>query len=141
MGKFTQKTIGVLASAPAALKAVEQEAVTLATPTTTFVQKIAEDVITDTKTVVEPVVQFVDREVQIIKEVPVEVIKYVDKEVIKFIDVPVHVIREVEKLIEVPVEKIREVQTKVVTTVHKIPYWMWMLSAMELLAIILLIIK
>lgn len=135
MGKFVQKTIGVI-------NQIEQDVVHAPEAVTTFIeQKITDPVISEAKTIV----QYIDREViktvEVIKEVPVETIKYIEKEVIKFVDVPVHVIREIEKIIEVPVEKIREIEKQVVKTVHKIPYWMWMLSALELLTIMILIIK
>lgn len=131
MGKFTQKSTGAIREFEKAISLVPEVV------TTEIEQKITDPVISS----VNNVVQFVDREVEVIKEVPVyiekEVIKYVDRVEVKFVDV----VKEIEKIVHVPVDIVREVDRKVVTFVDKVPYWMWMLSAMELLTIIILIIK
>lgn len=86
---------------------------------------------------------YVDKPLEIVKEitvekiveVPVEVIKIVEKQV----EVPVEVIKEVtvEKIIEVPVEVVREVQV-----IKKIvPKWAMMIAAVEFAIITLLLMS
>lgn len=129
MGKFIQRSLD-------AVKDIEKDVVSAPEAISTFIaQKIADPVINEAKTIV----QYVDREVQVIKEVPVEVIKYVDKEVVRFIDRPVHIFKE--KIVEVPVEVIRNIDRKVITLVNKVPNWCWLFMGAEILLNLLLIIK
>lgn len=137
MGKFIHRSLDTV-------RTIEQDVVSAPQAVTTFIeQKITNPVIIEAKSVAEPIIQYIDREVEVIKEVPVtvekEVIKFVEKEVVKFIDRPVHIFKE--KIIEIPVEKITIVEKDVIKFIHKAPNWIWYLLAFETLTICMLIIK
>ena len=52
---------------------------------------------------------YVDRPVEIIKEIPIEVIKEVPTEIIKTVEVPVEVVKEIEKIVYIPQEIVKRV--------------------------------
>jgi hypothetical protein len=71
----------------------------------------------------------VDRIVEVIKEVPVEVEKIV--EVIKHVEV------KVEKIVQMPIHVIKRVEVEVT----KVPKFVWIIMAIQTLAIVGLLIK
>lgn len=103
----------------------------------------------------EPEIVYVDKIIEVIKEVPTEVIKYV--EIIK--EIPTEVVREVrvveEKIIEIEKEVIREIDKPfevikeipsfidriVVKTTNKVPGVVLGLLGLETIALIVCIIK
>lgn len=128
MGKFIQRSLNAIVE-PIKAEEVRIESTTqeiikyIEVPTEKIIQTVKEipvEVIREVKVIEEKIVQ-----------VPVEVIKYVD--------------REVEKIVHIstpqPFEVVKEVEKKIVTYVHKVPYYCWMVMALEALVITLLIIK
>jgi hypothetical protein len=69
------------------------------------------------------VVQYVDRPVEVVKEVPVEVVKEVPVEVVKYVDRPVEVVKEVPvevvKYVDRPVKVVQKVPKEVIKYVDR----------------------
>lgn len=96
-----------------------------------------------------PQIQYIEKIVEIIKEVPVEVVKIVKEpvEIIKLVDrvveKPIEVTKYVTKVIEKPVEIIKqievpvEVRVPVITKELKTPVWAKILAAIVALEILI----
>lgn len=102
----------------------------------------------EAKTISEPTIQYVDRIVEIVKEVPTEIVREVlvpyETIVEKIKEVPVYIDREVEKIVERPVEVVKETTSfidRIVVRYKTHPFVMLLLVVETLVTMSLLFVN
>lgn len=99
------------------------------------------------------VIKYIDRPIEIIKEIPVEIIKEVKVIETQIIEKPIEIIKEVQvevikeievvkkEIVEIPTEILKEIIKIETQILEKVPMWCMIAMVLELTVIIGLLIK